>query len=144
MGKFSLIALCVLVMSAQAARADFNGKWHGKGTLHSSQPDMSCDPMDLELAQTDAKFSFVKAVFECAGQTVDFGSFDLDIVNGHLEYYGKDLGTVTDSEFHLLYEETDYSYVLDMTITNGALTYHSDINDYGSKFGADGTFENVP
>jgi hypothetical protein len=124
--KILVLTVMAAMASATAVRADFHGKWSGKGHVTDTAGWIAdCTKMHLSFVQTPEELYFKDGHFKCANMDSYWESVHLEIRDGgDLYHMDEKVGWIKLDEMQMTYTDpNDRTLYLSMKLVGGKLIY---------------------
>ncbi|WP_372653480.1 hypothetical protein [Halobacteriovorax sp.] len=85
--------------------ANFTGKWSASGYYKTPKRVGECLEVFMQFEVTKEKFSIIDGGYICGDLQASYPPSSFEIEEGSLYYYGENVGSITDSEINIRYED---------------------------------------
>lgn len=107
--------------------ASFTGKWSGEGYYQTPRYVGKCSEVFMQFELTKDKFSIIDGGYICGELQASYPPSSFKIVDGELLYFGESVGTISEDEINLNYDNGIYH--LRLVKENGQVRFQESWDD---------------
>ena len=107
--------------------ANFTGKWSGEGFYRTPKRMGECLEVFMQFEVTKEFFSIIEGGYICGDIQASYPVSKFKIEDGSLFYFGENVGTISDDEINLRYE--DGLFHLNLRKESGQIVFQENWDD---------------
>ncbi len=107
--------------------ANFNGKWSGEGFYQTPKTVGKCLEVFMQFKVTKDRFSILDGGYICGEIQASYPPSSFKVLNGELFYLGENVGTISENEININYDNGIYH--LRLVKENGEIRFQENWDD---------------